>query len=244
MTKAFLRFVGDVHGNYGEYLNLIAEAEYSIQVGDLGLDYTLLRRGFADYNLPDGHHVFLRGNHDCMQEDSPEYFRKQKRPKALEDFGLMSSIGVFYVSGAWSIDGKMRREAMAARPDRPPLWWEAEELSPERLEEAVELYAECKPNLVVTHECPYEVVQHVTDPAFVLRFGYSTGVIPTRTNQALQRMLEIHRPKWWLYGHYHKRKEVEHLGTRFVCLAPVEPYRDNKAAYLDLSREELAELHK
>lgn len=31
-------------------------------------------------------------------------------------------------------------------------------------------------------------------------------------------MLEIHRPKVWVFGHYHIDKDFELNGTRFICL--------------------------
>ena len=42
-----LRLIGDVHGKYDAYLDLIKEADYSIQLGDLGLDYFFLSQ--VDY---------------------------------------------------------------------------------------------------------------------------------------------------------------------------------------------------
>ena len=39
-----IRFIGDVHQRYEGYFPLLWDVEYSIQVGDLGLDYTYLTR--------------------------------------------------------------------------------------------------------------------------------------------------------------------------------------------------------
>jgi len=41
MTK--ITFIGDVHGRIPEYLDLIKDCEYSIQLGDMGFDYSLLK---------------------------------------------------------------------------------------------------------------------------------------------------------------------------------------------------------
>lgn len=34
----------------------------------------------------------------------------------------------------------------------------------------------------------------------------------------LQKMLEIHAPKVWVFGHYHKDWQSNIEGTKFVCL--------------------------
>jgi hypothetical protein len=36
---AFFRIIGDVHGKYDKYAHVATQAEYSLQVGDMGFDY-------------------------------------------------------------------------------------------------------------------------------------------------------------------------------------------------------------
>jgi hypothetical protein len=197
-----LRFIGDVHGNRGKYLNLVKKATHTIQVGDLDHSYEYLNQ------LSPAHHKFLGGNHDNYDvvEESPHY---------LGDYGVHSvpDFGdVFFVRGAWSIDGKMRRVAA------PHTWWEKEQLDVVDLYEACELYEKVKPDTVISHECPLSIVPFVTTPKVTKMFGYEDPVIKTRTNVALQEMLNSHKPKLWVFGHYHNKFDRVIDGTRFVCL--------------------------
>ena len=45
-----MRFIGDVHGKYGQYKKLIAEVDSSIQVGDMGVGFRRLG-GWRDGEL-------------------------------------------------------------------------------------------------------------------------------------------------------------------------------------------------
>lgn len=206
---ARLRFIGDVHEVYPQYLKLANVADFSLQVGDVGFDYEPLAE------LDPIRHRALAGNHDNYEKDSPHYFRKV--PHFLGDFGVHEVPGfpaIFYVRGAWSIDGDVRRERQG-RLGSEPTWWEEEELDEAALEEAISAYRHHRPELVVTHEAPLDVVGALHESGggrLIAR------VIPTRTNQALQAMLDAYRPKLWIFGHYHVRWERELGGTRFIGL--------------------------
>lgn len=228
-----LRLIGDVHGNYDEYLKLLPNAEYTLQVGDLGFNYTRL----TPPNVNTKRHRAIGGNHDNYARNSPQYFKKQ--PIFLEDFGLHEVPGfppIFYCRGAWSIDHDWRQRE-AARGG-PVSWWPEEELTDEQFEAAFQLYERSKPKIVVTHEAPISLVQYVTNPQFCLQFGFPAGTITTRTNTTLQRMLDAHRPKLWCFGHFHRRWDETIDGTRFVCLDTLQRNRSNKTAVLDLTPED------
>jgi predicted phosphodiesterase len=220
-----LRLIGDVHGAYRPYLNLLKDASYSLQVGDLGMDYqpiTLVNHK---------RHRAIAGNHDCY-EPGHSYFRNH--PIFLDDFGTykVPDFGsVFYVRGAWSIDHFPRQLAM--EQGHAPCWWAAEELEVGQLNEAIALYEQLKPDFVVTHEAPLSRVPDLTDPSFAIRFGYN-GIIKTKTNQTLERMLEIHQPEVWVHGHYHVRHEQKVGRTRFICLDMIRGQESIKNAYIDL----------
>lgn len=213
-----IRFIGDVHGNYQSYLALINRVEYSIQVGDLGLNYEPLRK---KENIDWSKHKAIAGNHDCYEENSSEYFSKQ--PMFLENYGhfTLDNKGIFYVRGAWSIDWRQRQEYNLFNSEA--IWWEDEELSCQELEIAIDLYKQIKPEIVVTHECPSSIVQFVTNPLFTHAFGYDRSVIETNTNITLQRMLDYHKPERWFFGHYHCKKELILDRTIFRCLDQINP---------------------
>lgn len=219
---AFLRIVGDVHQVYNPYLKLLEGCEHSVQVGDLGFNY-----GFLEDQLRWGHDVFFPGNHDNYDKDSDNFWQKQDF--ALGNYGhhyISDWKPIFYVRGGYSIDQQHRTHGVD--------WWPEEQLSYEQLSKAVYQYKINKPDIVLTHECPLEIVKHVTDPDFVRRFGFTESVIQTRTNQALQRMFDIHKPKLWVFGHYHKAWRGVVHGTQFVCLDMLRDRQTNKDSYLDL----------
>jgi hypothetical protein len=228
----YLRFISDVHGLYDEYLLLTQGCEYTVQLGDLGYDLEKI-----DGKLRIGKDYILFGNHDQYDRENPHYCLK--KPYALKDFGILNIPDfppIFYVRGAWSIDWKWRQRQQEWPQNGPKTWFEEEELSSDELQKAVTLYKKAKPEFVVTHEAPISVVPQVTDPDFVLNFGYDPGVIKTRTSLALQEMFEAHKPTWWLFGHYHFRKEFQVSGTNFICLDMLYKNRSNKNSYIDFDK--------
>lgn len=195
-----LRFIGDVHGRIDEYVSLCRQADYTVQVGDLGF-----RRHYADVirRLDAARHRFLPGNHD-------DYGLLP--PHSLGDFGVYEAAGLtmFFVRGAFSIDRKHRTPQLD--------WWPEEELSQDMLDEAVRLYERLAPQLVVTHDCPLSISRYVGDLAVLRAFGL-TEDLRSRTQVALQAMLERHQPARWIFGHYHQDKSFDADGVRFTCLA-------------------------
>jgi len=223
-----LRFIGDVHGRYADYLRLLDGPDYTFQVGDLSMNY----RPFASAD-PIRHRA-IGGNHELYEPGPGSYW---DHPQFLGNYGLHAIPGfppIFYLRGAWSIDGQMRRDH--EKRGGPKSWWPEEECDEETLERAEQLYSESKPAIVVSHECPMDLVRHVTNPEFARMFGHPPGTIPTRTNQALQRMLDIHQPRLWVFAHYHRREDFTIDGTRFVCLDMIRPGNANQVdAILDLA---------
>ena len=203
-----MRFIGDVHGEFDAYLALIEGVDCSIQVGDMGL-------GFGQ-ELPKlgSCHGFIRGNHDDPEEC-------KKHPNWFSD-GLYDSVWkVFFVGGAWSIDWEWRQRYEMSTGRK--IWWSDEECSVRQLQEIIDHYEECKPRIVVTHDCPtimaHEIKsQHEWDKS--------------KTRQALDRMFEIHKPELWLFGHHHVGMVRDISGVRFIALA--EAINRGELNYIDL----------
>lgn len=217
---AFLRIIGDVHGDYNPYLKLLENCDNSVQVGDLGFNYQYL-----EYKLRWGNDWFFAGNHDNYDNGSDQFWQKQDF--ALGNFGLHYISDwkpIFYIRGAWSIDQQYRTHGVD--------WWPEEQLSYEQLSKAIQQYKVAKPDIVLSHDCPLEIIKNVTNPDFVRQFGFTESVITTRTSQALQQMFDIHKPKLWVFGHYHKAWRGVVHGTQFIC---VDMLRDPRTAGYKLS---------
>lgn len=211
MSHPWFTLVGDVHSNLADYVRLVEDSEYSIQLGDLGFDYSLLAK------LDPARHRFLPGNHDNYAAMPPH---------ALGDFGLWRIPGaepealsgeVFYVRGGLSIDRFCRTENVD--------WFVQEELTDEQFAEAIRRYAEVKPDFVISHDGPSSVIPY-------LAHYRSTS----RTNQGLQRMLETHRPKRWFFAHHHYTWGKEIDGTLFMCVGELAALDMDKTLRLAADR--------
>lgn len=211
-----LRIIGDIHGHKETYLRLARGANASIQVGDLlGKDeyhYEWLDNSDLDPKC----HGFFGGNHD-------NYDLIWTARHNLGDYGTfnVANVGkVFFVRGAFSIDYKHRCSFPSKFGDRlyeQDYWPEHEELDMKTFCKVMDLYEKEKPDILVSHECPLFIVGHVTNPEVVLNFGYSNPIIRTRTNQFLESLHEIHKPKYHVFGHYHRDWHALIDGTTFVC---------------------------
>ncbi len=200
-----LRLISDVHGHHEQYLELIHNVDYSLQLGDFGFDYTVLTQ--VD---PKRHRIF-KGNHDNHDDN--------RWPHFLRRFGynFFGGICFFHVSGAFSIDWKQRVDYDQLNNTKS--WWENEQLSYKELEQAVHAYEVIKPDLVITHDAPREASRTMFDNRVLKNFGFNPDTFTTHTSEALQAMFEIHQPSRWFFGHFHKNITKEIKGTTFRCLA-------------------------
>jgi hypothetical protein len=189
-------FIGDCHGKFAD-LKKICDSlspRKCIQLGDMGFGFGLDEQFHACKNL-----FFLRGNHD-----NPEVCRRY--PNYLGDYGYLDEEGVFFVSGAFSIDQAYRVEGVS--------WWRDEELSEPQWRRAMDLYMDKRPSIVATHDCPHDaypfvVSAHVADQR-------------NRTSSALSRMFQIYMPKLWVFAHHHQFKTFAIDRTQFVALGELD----------------------
>ena len=204
--KPNLRLIGDVHGNIKRYKYLAEKAEFSIQLGDLGFDYSLL-----DENFSPKFHKVLAGNHDNYERVDGVFVKQTAH--FLGNYGIINvpNIGeIFFVRGAESIDAKYRMLGVD--------YWKDEELSYKDANDALELYKQVKPNFVISHECPESIINYVSN----LGTFEGNPIKPSFTAKLLQNMLEVHRPKIWFFGHHHKRWMKVIDDTEFNCLDELE----------------------
>lgn len=179
----------------------------SLVVGDMGMGFIEKQEDNIDgiaylLDVPT-QHKFIRGNHD----DANLCY---KHPNYLGDFGYHEHSGIFYVSGGFSIDWKWREKYLN--------WWPNEELSPRQRNNCFELYKKAKPSIVVAHECPIEVKSSVIT-------NLKKYEQDSRTEELLQKMVDAHRPDYFIFGHHHKRINVNMDGTEYVCLDTVSYHK-------------------
>lgn len=193
-----ITLIGDVHGKYKRYHEIIREQDrhpYTIQLGDFGFDYGTV------FNVDDEKHKIIGGNHD-------HYDRIIHIPHYLGDFGYscLNGVNFFYYRGAYSIDRQYRTIGID--------WWEQEQVTIDQFMKARELYREIKPDIVLTHDCPDEVSLQILDT--------NQRKYENLTGWALQELFNIHQPKKWRFGHYHKSWNMNISGTDFRCLNELE----------------------
>ena len=186
-------FQGDAHGKLAR---LAKPGHPVIQVGDLGAGF-VSPTAFREKVSKREDFRFIRGNHD-----DPAICRRD--PRHLGDWGAAG--GVFWVSGAFSIDRAWRVEGRD--------WWPDEELSAAQMRDAFDAYAEAKPRLVISHDGPACLFDG--GPMAMMFYG------PSATATLLQAMFERHRPEAWIFGHHHVSRDFMLKGTRFRCLAELE----------------------
>jgi predicted phosphohydrolase len=191
-----LLLIGDVHAKFAEYQAHISEYGNSLQLGDFGV-------GFLGHSYPEllpGGHSFIRGNHD-----NPLVARVH--PNYQGDYGIRPDDGIFYLSGAHtpSFDSRWRIAGVD--------WWPDEQLSQEDLNKALIQYVREKPEIMVSHCCPFTIQQ---------AFWHFNPAYPNRTCDMLDLMLKEHQPKLWVFGHYHKPIVKRKGKTKFVCLGELD----------------------
>ena len=196
-----ITIIGDVHGKYKRYHEIIREKDrhpYTIQLGDFGFKYDTLS------NIDSTKHLILPGNHD-------NYDICYNYPHFMGDYGYTSLNGVefFYYRGAYSID----RDSRTIGID----WWKQEQVDIEGFMKARELYRLKKPDIVLTHDCPEFLVRDYIGPEGI--------IYQNITNWALGELYNIHQPKLWIHGHHHTSKTTIYGNTKFVCLDELETYK-------------------
>lgn len=194
-----LTIIGDVHGKISKYKEITDKCDFSICVGDFGFKekWDWHRENVWNYGL-NPHYINI-GNHDwidVLEEDRLEY-------ACTGNFNYFQDFKIFTIRGAESIDKHLRTEGVD--------WFANEELNYQEQLEAFDFYVKVKPKIVISHDCPQAIAHSL--------FGIPNK---SQTRQMLQAMFDEHKPDLWVFGHHHKSKDVNILGTRFVCLAELE----------------------
>ncbi len=216
-----MRIIGDVHGLYDRYYNIAKDAEYSFQLGDFGFHNAWNALSYSDLD-PLKHRVG-QGNHD-PHADVHNFKHFVGRYGAVD----IGSHRPFWIGGALSID-LVYRVAHWLQANRDPsqqTWWAEEQLCLEEMEDCRKQYSEAKPDLVISHTAPSAVINLFADhkPGNILdHYGWGFDYQDI-TSQFLTSLWNIHKPKLWIFGHFHVSYDAITSGTRFKCLAELEHF--------------------
>ena len=169
----------------------------TIQLGDLGFKdmYECVHK-LESKNT----HKGIKGNHDYYPYLYDDRF-------CLGDYSYFKDMDMMCIRGANSMDIHQRKEGVD--------WFREEEVSYEKSQEIIDFYIEKKPQIVITHDCPYSIKLRL--------FQYHDKTI---TSNMLECMFQNHQPKLWIFGHYHRSMDTIVNGTRFVCLKELETLKN------------------
>jgi len=206
--------IGDVHGKFDQYYNIVKDCEYSVQIGDFGFNSAWNKLHYVGLS-PDNHKV-LAGNHDCYDTCPHSKFY-------LGNFGVHTLNGVtfFYIRGGLSIDRVYRVGEELGGSSKT--WWSQEELNLKEMLACMDLYKSIKPDIVISHVPPSVICNkiHGNKHNILQKFKFHVGF---QENTALlgDQLLEIHRPKYWCAGHHHVSYCEKYMGTVFQGLAELQ----------------------
>jgi hypothetical protein len=198
--------IGDAHGKLNRLSKILREINDTVVcVGDVGIGfYNKNTRPYFRKNFR-----AIRGNHD-----NP--FWANLHPQFLPDYGMLDD--VFFIAGARSVDVILNNRVEGKD------WWRDEELSMRQCYEALALYKESKPRIVISHDCPFSLHGQMKELALLKDPGVAVFGDPTPYNQVLMmdEMFRYHQPEMWLFGHWHVSAGFEVDGTYFRCLDELE----------------------
>ncbi len=197
--------IGDIHCKVTEYLQICqATKDFTLQLGDFG---------FGLCNIPsewDEKDKLFAGNHD-----DPDL--ALLHPNCLGRWGVFN--GVFYVSGAYSIDQAFRRKMgkKTASVNGQKFWWENEEIPIENFEAIVDIAKQIKPTMIVSHTCPGLVRPYIMD-------NNAKAFLNRTEDNLLNTILAVVRPKLWIFGHHHVSETFTFSRCEFHALKELETY--------------------
>jgi DNA repair exonuclease SbcCD nuclease subunit len=217
-----MMIVGDVHGKYYEYYDLVKNTKSSFQLGDFGFESSWNKLNYS--GLDSSLHKVGQGNHD------PHSFLSKDMPYWTGRFGKQSvdNINMYWIGGALSIDLVYRIGDWLSRERNPmyKTWWSNEQLDLFEMEACKKEFLQEKPRIVVSHTCPSSIIQsfaHNKSSNIMEHYGWGASYNDI-TSQFLQLLWEQHQPELWLFGHFHHNVNIKYNGTNFICLGELQTY--------------------
>jgi len=214
--------IGDVHGKYYEYFDLVKHQKSSFQLGDFGFESSWNKLNYSDLDAT--MHKVGQGNHD------PHEYLTNQMPYWTGRFGkqLVDNINMYWIGGALSIDLVYRVGDWLGRERKPmyKTWWPNEQLDLFEMEACKKEFLQEKPRIVVSHTCPSSIIPsfaHNKSGNIMDHYGWGASY-NDMTSQFLQLLWEQHQPELWLFGHFHHNVNMKVNGTNFICLGELQTY--------------------
>ncbi len=209
--------IGDIHGKFQEYYNIVKNKEYSLQIGDFGFDKTWQQLNYSGLNS--NNHKIIPGNH-CSYDVCLE------SKYCLGNYGsfTLNNISFFFIRGGLSIDRVYRvgEELVGG----PKTWWSQEELNLSQMLDCINIYEKTKPDIVISHVPAAQfsnVILGNKSDAILQKFKFHKGF--KENHQLLgDELLKIHKPKIWCSGHMHSSYQGTINGVKIVALKELETY--------------------
>jgi len=216
--------IGDVHGKFNEYYNLVKNERSSFQIGDFGFGQAWNALNYSE--LDPKFHKIGQGNHDPHESlhDDVKYWTGRYGPVNVDGHNI------FWVGGALSID-LVYRVADWVNNNRNPAsrsWWANEQLSYQEMRDCEKKWKNKKPQIVFSHTCPSFIIKDYFNgnkgANIMDAYGWGSDY-NDMTSQFLDHLWSIHKPDLWVFGHFHKSWNQTIQGTEFRCLAELESFR-------------------
>jgi len=189
-----MTIIGDVHGYVDEYHEIIKNHLKTIQIGDFGFQIEYDQIKPENYE----NHKILFGNHDFYPYINKEY--------SCGDWKFFDEYKLMTIRGATSIDKNNRLEGWD--------YFREEEMNYLQQRKCLLEYKRYKPDIVISHDCP----SSIRNKLFPFLDEY------TSTQKLLNECLYSHKPKLWIFGHYHRSIKIKIEDTNFICLNELETY--------------------
>jgi hypothetical protein len=190
-----IKLIGDIHQS-STYFHTDYIPENSIQVGDLGFDYSFFAKN--SFGIPKGKRFFIDGNHDFFPVLNINADAPYRVTTGLYHIprGFVSDKTLF-IGGANSIDKYLRTEGRD--------WWPEECLSLIQFERIMNIDQEI--HTIVAHDCPLFIYPEL-------------GIKDAKSSHAyaLEEIFKKFKPKQYICGHHHQNKEVNLDGCKFNIL--------------------------
>lgn len=215
--------IGDAHGKYYEYYDIVKNEKSSLQLGDFGFQSSWNKLNYSGLNSE--LHKVGQGNHDphdSLSKDNPYWTGR---------FGKLSidKNDMYWIGGALSIDLVYRVGDWLSRERNSmyKTWWANEQLNLFEMEACKKEFLQEKPRIVVSHTCPSTIIplfNHNKTGNIMDHYGWGSEYNDV-TSQFLQLLLEQHQPELWIFGHFHNNINIKVNGTNFICLGELQTYK-------------------